>query len=694
MQNHKKNNHSCVKAAVRAILVLMLVLPGFLPEGMAQANGRPIPSRESTDFVNPSSTEDLEPQTLPFSQDWANTSLITISDDWSSVPGIMGYRGDNLTASTGTDPQTLLMVGTSTPVDVNANLTDPDGFFTGGVTEFELPDTVVALAGSGTADAPFILISVDTQGMENITISYNLRDLESGADNAIQQVALHYRIGNAGDFTNLPGGYVNDATVGSATMVTPVSVALPIDAENQPLVQLRVMTTNAVGNDEWIGVDDISIMSAPIVPEMLVDKTAPENVEPNDPFDYTLSVVNALGITANQVVITDSLPLSVTFQSASDGGILIDTNVVSWTVPTMLDATSLTRTVSVIAPITETILVNNDYGVWASNWLTFTLGAPVTTTVETQEVVTPIGTARAAGDGWSGTMQGNVTVVPGKIANNSFAIQDATGGIYVYPGSLTPMDLGDLVVVQGTIDNYNGLLELSPVTEVTVMEPGTPPDPQITQTGIVSDTQGLLIQIQGTVTSITGTGNKTIIINDGSGEVTVYIYTSRTGIITTGITPGVEMSVIGLSYNYNHVPQVIPRYQSDLYIFPPEVTGTYPADGASNVNLYRPLTATFSHSMDPGTIDTSSFTLTESAGGVSGVVSYDAGTKTASLTPTSILSENALYTATLTTNIKDIYNTALTSEYTWTFTSGITDVIPPSIAGQNPAPGEVDVPLS
>jgi hypothetical protein len=28
------------------------------------------------------------PQTLPFSQNWTNTGLITANDDWSGVPGI------------------------------------------------------------------------------------------------------------------------------------------------------------------------------------------------------------------------------------------------------------------------------------------------------------------------------------------------------------------------------------------------------------------------------------------------------------------------------------------------------------------------------------------------------------------------------------------------------------------------------
>ena len=57
-------------------------------------------------------------QTLPFTQDWSNTGLITTDDNWNAVPGIVGYRGDSL-AVTGTDPQTVLV--DNLVVDVNAN---------------------------------------------------------------------------------------------------------------------------------------------------------------------------------------------------------------------------------------------------------------------------------------------------------------------------------------------------------------------------------------------------------------------------------------------------------------------------------------------------------------------------------------------------------------------------------------------
>src|SRR5207244_939892 len=100
---------------------------------------------------------------------------------WSGVPGIIGYRGDDLTTATGTDPRTILAVGTNTPVDVNANQTNPNTFATGGVAEFHLADPVIALNGSGTADAPFILISVNTTGKSGIRVKMNLRDLDASA---------------------------------------------------------------------------------------------------------------------------------------------------------------------------------------------------------------------------------------------------------------------------------------------------------------------------------------------------------------------------------------------------------------------------------------------------------------------------------------------------------------------------------
>lgn len=243
-------------------------------------------------------------QTLPFSQNWTNTSLLGTADDWSAVPGIVGYRGDNFTDKTGTDPQTLL--GDSMRVvDVNVNQKKINSFNTGGVTEFEIANPTIALAGSGTADAPFIVMFLNTTGFKSINVSYNLRDLEDSTDNAIQAVAAQYRVGNSGNFTNIPSAFVADATEGPSIggKITPISFTLPVGAENQGQVQIRIITTNAVGNDEWVGIDDISVTGDPLTggkPKASLSLSSLSAAEGSDPVTVTVSTTEP--VTGDQTV--------------------------------------------------------------------------------------------------------------------------------------------------------------------------------------------------------------------------------------------------------------------------------------------------------------------------------------------------------------------------------------------------------
>lgn len=192
-------------------------------------------------------------------QDWSNTGLITANDDWSSIQSIRGYLGADGTSTTGIDPQTVLMP--LNDIDVVANQTNPNTLTAGGVIEFHLTDPVVALSGSGTADAPCIVIFVNTTSCSNIKIKYDLRDIDGSADNAVQAIALQYRIGETVNFTNIPSGFVADASTGPslAELVTHVDALLPSDCNNQSQVQIRIITTNAGGNDEYIGIDNIVV---------------------------------------------------------------------------------------------------------------------------------------------------------------------------------------------------------------------------------------------------------------------------------------------------------------------------------------------------------------------------------------------------------------------------------------------------
>ncbi|HEX5059084.1 MAG TPA: hypothetical protein VFV99_06975, partial [Kofleriaceae bacterium] len=86
------------------------------------------------------------PELLYFNQPWTDTWRTYYNDDWSYVPGVVGFLGQDLTTTPGEDPQ--LLVGESTlpnDVDLMAAQTAPNSLGTGGVASFYLTDPVVAL---------------------------------------------------------------------------------------------------------------------------------------------------------------------------------------------------------------------------------------------------------------------------------------------------------------------------------------------------------------------------------------------------------------------------------------------------------------------------------------------------------------------------------------------------------------------
>jgi WD40 repeat protein len=112
---------------------------------------------------------------------------------------------------------------------------------------------------------------------------------------------------------------------------------------------------------------------------------------------------------------------------------------------------------------------------------------------------------------------------------------------------------------------------------------------------------------------------------------------------------------------------------------PPTVTAITPSNNATGVSTSLSVTATFSEAMDATTINTNTFELQgPNATLVAATVSYNAATRTATLTPSSPLATNTTYTTTVKgggTGVKDLAGNALAQNYTWSFTTSTTSSV-------------------
>jgi hypothetical protein len=103
------------------------------------------------------------------------------------------------------------------------------------------------------------------------------------------------------------------------------------------------------------------------------------------------------------------------------------------------------------------------------------------------------------------------------------------------------------------------------------------------------------------------------------------------------------------------------------------------------------VTATFSKALDPATVTTSTFQLHDPGNTlVAGTVSYNAGTQTATLTPSAVLLANTAYSVTVKggsadPRVKDLAGNALASDVSWMFTTGLYSVFPPTAVPGTPA---------
>jgi 5'-nucleotidase len=440
---------------------------------------------------------------FPYSQNWSNADLITANDDWSGMTGIQGYLGQDITTSTGVDPQTLTgesAAANDTDVVANAAATATNG----GV--LEVNGDTIAIQGSGTADAPYVAFHLDLTGKTDVSFAFNARDLDASADNATQQIAVQYRVGVSGPYTNLPAGYVADATAaGTATQVTAVDVPLPVAVDNQASVFVRVMTTNAVGNDELVGIDDVVIDATAGDSPLTLINPGPQNSTVGTEID-PLAITAGGGTPPYDVRVTN-LPAGLAFDA--------DTDQVTGT-PTAAGTTDVEVSVTDAADATD------------SDTFTWTVSEP-DAPVTIAEIQGTGATSQMVGD--TVTTRGVVTAVypqggffgfyiqtPGTGAEDiDLTTHTASDGIFVrQPSGAVSTAKGTYVEVTGTVTEFAGAtqVEVQPADIEVLSET---PEPVVTTTtsdwprnaAVKESLEGMLYRPTGdfTVTNTFSTNN-------------------------------------------------------------------------------------------------------------------------------------------------------------------------------------------
>jgi hypothetical protein len=147
-------------------------------------------------------------------------------------------------------------------------------------------------------------------------------------------------------------------------------------------------------------------------------------------------------------------------------------------------------------------------------------------------------------------------------------IQDETGGLPVYGGaSVNGINRGDSVAVTGELKDFNGLLEIDPISNVTAFGTGTEIDAwNISITDMGETFEGRLLQFDNVTFpdaggTFSGATNYNFTDGTNTGEFRVQ---NGSDLVGTTIPSGPQ-SLVGLGSEFNGTYQVLPRDLNDIF---------------------------------------------------------------------------------------------------------------------------------
>lgn len=163
----------------------------------------------------------------------------------------------------------------------------------------------------------------------------------------------------------------------------------------------------------------------------------------------------------------------------------------------------------------------------------------------------------------------------------------------------------------------------------------------------------------GTITVI-GTVTYNGLIATFTPQTNLAASTVYTATITTG-AKDLAGNTIATNYTWSFTTAAAPD------ALRPTVVSTDPVNNAIGVALNKIITVTFSESMNPASINASSFLVRNGTVPIAGTITYSG--LIATFTPASNLLANINYVATITTAVADLAGNTLAANYVWNFTT-------------------------
>jgi len=460
-----------------------------------------------------------------------------------------------------------------------------------------------------------------------------------------------------------------DVAIMTATVSGPVvDLVLASSLRDLAAYELRATSVadlagNPITTTTVVGFTNTNV--ADTTPPTLVSATSPSLSSVAVVFNEPVEAASG-GAAANYEVFVTSTPATtVPVSSASVAG-----TTVTLSLGSMLTAsTNYTVRVQNVADLAGNLMVGMQTA-------TFTVAGGPT--------VTPIATIQAnpaAFVGMSVTVQGQVYVPANYRGTTTYSgyIQDGSGrGINLFGTSANNMllfDRGNIVQVTGTVAIFsNTTVELTPLTNVTLVSSGNPPlTPAVLTTGAAASAawEGTFIETVGTISAKASTAGSSpavnYTVNDGSGNVLIRVL-NIFGVAEFNVGERIRGRGAGAQFSPDF--QILVGRGPDVFvdtggpdITPPTLTS------ASAPNLAS-VQGVFSESVDAttgGNVANYSIYETANMANTAAIASASVTGATVTLTLATNLTAGTNYTL-RAENVQDLAGNAMTAPGTRTFT--------------------------